>query len=66
MLPERTGRHRCIHCLTDIPPEEYFGGDFACRKCAAKLETYPLASTPHPPEEGGGRSEEGGEKGEEG
>jgi hypothetical protein len=45
-LPERTGRHRCIHCLKEIPAEEYFAGDFVCLSCAERFEQYPLASTP--------------------
>jgi uncharacterized protein CbrC (UPF0167 family) len=50
-LSERTGRHLCILCLADISAQEYFEGDFVCRKCAEKMETYPLASTPGPRED---------------
>lgn len=57
-LAERTGRHVCICCLKEILPAEYFQGDFACRDCAARVETYPLASTPAQPEERGAKSEE--------
>lgn len=46
-LPERTGKHICIRCLTAIPAEEYFRNDHICDACAATNE-YPLASTPEP------------------
>ncbi len=44
-LKERTEKHRCVKCLTEIPAEEYFANDFVCDQCAAK-EEYPLQSTP--------------------
>lgn len=37
-LPERTGRHLCINCLAETPPEEYFRNDHICDACAAKLD----------------------------
>jgi hypothetical protein len=42
---ERTGRHKCVLCLKEIPVEEFLKNDFLCDECAAKDE-YPLASTP--------------------
>ena len=57
---ELTGRHRCIGCLAEVPREEYFANDFMCRECAAKSESYPLASTP------GGASPVSGPTGGEG
>lgn len=44
-LPERTGKHICVKCLTAIPASEYFRNDHICDECAAK-DDYPLASTP--------------------
>jgi len=34
-LQERTGRHKCIVCLADVTPEEYFRNDFLCELCAS-------------------------------
>lgn len=31
---ERTGKHKCVRCLAEIPSEEYFRNDFFCDKCA--------------------------------
>ena len=42
---ERTGKHKCVQCLREVPAEEYLANDFLCNECAAK-EEYPLASTP--------------------
>ena len=44
-LKERTEKHRCIKCLTEIPKDEYLRNDFLCDKCA-EFEEYPLQSTP--------------------
>ena len=44
-LKERTERHRCVKCLTEIPAEEYLRNDFVCDKCA-EMEEFPLQSTP--------------------
>ena len=33
-LNERTGTHRCIRCLAEIPGEEYFRNDHVCDTCA--------------------------------
>ena len=44
-LKERTEKHRCIKCLTEIPRDEYLRNDFLCDKCA-EVEEYPLQSTP--------------------
>jgi hypothetical protein len=52
-LPERTGRHICSLCLRETPADEYFANDLACRECAGKAETYPLATTPHGPKKNG-------------
>jgi hypothetical protein len=46
-LSERTGRHVCVRCLSEVDAEEYFRNDHLCNKCAAEGE-YPLASTPDP------------------
>jgi hypothetical protein len=43
-LPERTGRHVCIRCLSEVETEEYFANDHVCDQCAESDE-YPLAST---------------------
>ena len=37
-LKERTEKHRCIKCLTEIPRDEYLRNDFLCDKCA-EVET---------------------------
>jgi hypothetical protein len=50
LLPERTGRHFCIHCLKQISATEYFEGDLVCRDCSVTMENYPLASTPGTPQ----------------
>lgn len=41
---ERTGRHKCVQCLKEIPVDEYLKNDFVCNDCASKDE-YPLKST---------------------
>jgi len=33
-LAERTGKHRCIRCLADVPGDEYFANDHLCDSCA--------------------------------
>ena len=33
-LAERTGKHRCIRCLADVPGGEYFANDHLCDACA--------------------------------
>ena len=48
-LPERTGKHYCVRCLSVVPAEEYLRNDHICDSCAAQNE-YPLASTPEPRE----------------
>lgn len=35
-LSERTGRHRCIKCLVDVPADEYLRNDHLCDACAAE------------------------------
>ncbi|MGZ7031556.1 MAG: hypothetical protein ACXVIJ_06235 [Thermoanaerobaculia bacterium] len=45
LLPERTGKHRCIVCLKDVAEEEYFRNDFLCDACVERDE-FPLQSTP--------------------
>lgn len=50
-LPERTGKHYCANCLKELPAEEYFAGDFFCSDCAARAQSYPLATTPNTPDE---------------
>lgn len=47
-LPERTGKHLCVQCLSPVGAEEYLRNDHICDACAAKDE-YPLASTPDEP-----------------
>lgn len=44
-LSERTGKHYCIRCLTEIEAEEFFRNDYLCDACVAGDE-FPLASTP--------------------
>ena len=44
---ERTGKHVCVRCLSEVEAEEYFRNDHLCDKCAAEGD-YPLASTPEP------------------
>jgi hypothetical protein len=44
-LKERTEKHRCIKCLSEVPRDEYLRNDFLCDKCA-EVEEYPLQSTP--------------------
>ena len=34
-LPERTGCHKCIHCMAEVSDEEYFRNDFFCDVCAS-------------------------------
>ena len=45
-LPERTGKHRCIKCLADVPADEYLRNDHLCDACAQEQDKYPLATTP--------------------
>ena len=35
-LPERTGKHYCVHCLAEVAVEEYLRNDHLCDACAAK------------------------------
>jgi hypothetical protein len=44
-LKERTEKHRCIKCLSEVPRDEYLRNDFLCDKCA-EVEEFPLKSTP--------------------
>ncbi len=44
-LPERTGKHFCVRCLSEVPADEYFRNDYLCDVCANSDE-YPLQSTP--------------------
>jgi hypothetical protein len=37
-LQERTGKHRCIRCLAEIPADVYFANDQVCDDCADKFE----------------------------
>ena len=46
-LRERTGKHLCTLCLTEVDAETYFRNELLCDACAAKDE-YPLKSTPEP------------------
>jgi hypothetical protein len=45
-LRERTGKHRCVTCLAEVPIEEYLRNDHICDDCAAADEAFPLATTP--------------------
>ena len=45
-LHERTGKHLCIRCMSEISAEEYFRNDFFCDACAAEDQIFPLESTP--------------------
>jgi len=47
MMNERTGRHLCVRCLSEVEMEEYLRNDHLCDACAAQGD-YPLASTPEP------------------
>ncbi|HEY4640663.1 MAG TPA: hypothetical protein VII75_04915 [Thermoanaerobaculia bacterium] len=42
-LPERTGKHRCIRCLAEVPADEYMRNDHLCDACAADGD-YPAPS----------------------
>jgi hypothetical protein len=44
-LKERTEKHCCVKCLSEVSRDEYLQNDFLCDKCAA-AEEYPLKSTP--------------------
>lgn len=44
-LAERTGKHYCVRCLTEVTGDVYLRNDFLCEACAVKGE-YPLQSTP--------------------
>ena len=46
-MNERTGRHVCVRCLSEVETEEYLRNDHLCDACAAQGD-YPLASTPEP------------------
>ncbi|HYI09985.1 MAG TPA: hypothetical protein VEK57_13075 [Thermoanaerobaculia bacterium] len=46
-LPERTGKHYCVRCLTPVSAEDYQRNDHICNACTEQDE-YPLASTPDP------------------
>ena len=35
---ERTGKHKCIRCLAEIPADVYFANDQVCDECADKFE----------------------------
>jgi hypothetical protein len=37
-LRERTGKHKCIRCLADIPDDVYFANDQVCDECAEKFD----------------------------
>ena len=37
-LSERTGKHRCIRCLREVPDEKYFANDHVCDECAGEEE----------------------------
>ena len=45
-LSERTGVHRCVKCLREVPSEEFFRLDHLCGSCTVAEEEFPLASTP--------------------
>ena len=47
VLAERTGRHVCVRCLSEVEVDEYLRNDHLCDECAAEGD-YPLASTPEP------------------
>lgn len=36
----RTGKHKCIKCIKEIPLEEFLKNDHICDECSDKLE-YP-------------------------
>lgn len=57
-LPERTGRHRCVRCLSDVELNTWLGNDHHCDDCAEKAADFPFASTPHgePPRQPGEKS----------
>jgi hypothetical protein len=40
-LPERTGRHRCIRCLADVPADAFFRNDHLCDACATEGDLVP-------------------------
>ena len=37
-LNNRTGKHKCIRCLAEVPEEIYFANDQVCDECAEKFE----------------------------
>ena len=45
-LKERTGKHYCVTCLSEVPREEYLRNDHICDDCAAEDNEFPLATTP--------------------
>jgi hypothetical protein len=45
-LKERTGKHYCVSCLFETPAAQYFANDHVCDACAARDQSYPLATTP--------------------
>ena len=37
-LRERTGKHKCIRCLAEVPDDVYFANDQVCDECADRFE----------------------------
>jgi hypothetical protein len=37
-LSPKTGKHKCIRCLSEVPDEVYFANDQVCDECAEKFE----------------------------
>jgi len=37
-LQPRTGKHKCIRCLAEVPEEVYFANDQVCDECAERFE----------------------------
>ena len=37
-LAERTGKHRCIRCLAEVPADVYFANDQVCDECGERFE----------------------------
>ena len=37
-LNERTGVHKCIRCLREVPADVYFVNDFVCEECVQAEE----------------------------
>jgi len=38
LLKERTEKHYCVRCLSEVERDAYFQNDFLCEKCAAAEE----------------------------